>query len=604
MEIEYGVSCVKSVRSFSAVMRFFSNFVSAKDINPTIGVMLKNLNILFVFLSFCMVSLLADGAENVYALSGLSTDSLVRKGQIEVERLNHDRALVCFTIAAKRYSEGLDDEEKYQTMIANIGKWYIYFFEYYDHVNAFKSLSAAHEISKELGRSDSRIMLDYGCMYQTLSEQSGDPRLLEQALEYYTKAFKIGLDKDSSLATVNMAFTNLVQINASLDRVEPLAPLYESFIRANRKKRTVSPSYSFDSIFYGAILKMHRKDFNGAIAELDGRQMNSVISSPGMGRYDIVRLINLAKSYIGRGDGFAKAIECMLKAEAIADSVGMKDARLEVYKYIRDVYAQYGEKEKSLEYQYKYLSLKDSVLNYRSGAAISELTYLKKVAAVEKDLDKIENKRKFQAGIIWIAVAIILVSAVSILLLRRHNRRLRILNETLYRNNILLIEKEETTRKELEEAVRQKTASGGKPRSESGSSKYRNSDLTDAEKDDIYLSVMNVLLNSPEVFKPDFSSASLSELTGYTYRHISQVINERTGDNFNALVNDTRIKEACRGMQPGGRFSNLTIEAIGNSVGFRSRTSFIAAFKKFTGLTPSVYQKVAAHDESAKTAGL
>lgn len=538
-------------------------------------------------------------ADTIEALNKLPTDSLIRKGQAEVSNSNYDEALVCFTIAAKRYSPEIDNDEKFQTMVANVGKWYIYFFEYYDYVNAFKSISTAHEISKEIGRSDSRIMLNYGCMYQTLAEQSEDPKLMEQALDYYAKAFKTGLEKDSDLSTVNMAFSNLVQVSAILDRTDRLAPLWKSFTSRNKEMKTASPSFSFDSIFYGIIIKMHQKDFTGAIAELDGRQMNSIVSQKGMGRYDIVRRINLAKSYIGLTGGYSKAIDCMLKAESIADSVGMKDARLEVYKYLRDIYSQAGQKDKSLDYQHKYLSLKDSVLNYRSGAAISELTYLKKVEDVEKNLDSIEKKRKLQTSIIWVAVAIIILAAVSIFILRRHNRRLRILNETLYRNNILLIEKEETTRGKLEEAARLKA--DGETAHKSRPAKYQRSDLTEEEKEDIYMSIMNVMLNSQEIFEPEFSSVRLAELTGYTYRHISQVINEKTGDNFNALVNDSRIKEACRGMQPGGRFANLTIEAIANSVGFRSRTSFIAAFKKFTGLTPSRYQKMASEGINTKS---
>lgn len=342
----------------------------------------------------------ANGTDNVYSLNKLSTDSLVRKGQTEVDRNNPDEALVCFTIASKRYSPEINNDEKLQTMIANVGKWYIYFFEYYDHVNAFKALTTAHDISKEIGHSHSRIMLDYGCMYQTLAEQSEDPKLLEQALEYYIKAFKIGLERDDDLAAANMAFSNLVQVNAVLDRTEELSPLWEAFIINNRKKKTISPSFSFDSIFYGVIMKMHRKDFSGAITELDSKQMNEIVSQQGMGRYNIVRLINLAKSYIGLTGSYTKAIDCMRKAETIADSVGMKDARLEVYKYLRDIYSQAGQKEKYLDYQHKYLSLKDSVLNYRSGAAISELTYLRKVADVEKDLEKIEKKRKLQSSII------------------------------------------------------------------------------------------------------------------------------------------------------------------------------------------------------------
>lgn len=546
-----------------------------------------------------VVSLTAVGTDNLYTLNKLSTDSLIKRGQEEVDRGDFEEALVCFTVAAKRYSHDLDKEEKYYVMAANIGKWYVYFFEYYDHVNAFKALSDAQEISREIGHSDSRIMLNYGCMYQTLSEQSDDPKLLEKALACYAESIRIGLERDKDLSWVNMAFSNLVQVSSTLDKTTTLGPYWENFIKRNAELKTISPSFSFDSIFYGVVLKMHDGDFTGAIADLNGARMKGIASQEGMGRYDIVRLINLAKAYIGLSEGYSQAIECLRKAEITADSVGMKDARLEVYRYMRDVYTDAGQKGKALEYQHKYLALKDSILNYRSGAAISELTYLKKIENVEKDLDSIEKKRAMQTKIIWIAVALILIAAVTLWFLRRHNRRLKTLNETLYRNNLLLIRKEETTRRQLEDSVREKAVA--EESAEKKTSKYNRSDLTDEEKDEIYLSVMNVMLNSPEVFEPDFSSTRLSDLTGYTYRHISQVINERTGDNFNALVNDTRVKEACRNMQPGAKFSKLTVEAIANSVGFRSRTSFIAAFKKFTGMTPSGYMKIAAEKAREKT---
>lgn len=40
-------------------------------------------------------------------------------------------------------------------------------------------------------------------------------------------------------------------------------------------------------------------------------------------------------------------------------------------------------------------------------------------------------------------------------------------------------------------------------------------------------------------------------------------------------------------------YGNLTIEAISQGVGFKLRASFISAFKKFTGLTPSQFLKIA-----------
>ena len=41
------------------------------------------------------------------------------------------------------------------------------------------------------------------------------------------------------------------------------------------------------------------------------------------------------------------------------------------------------------------------------------------------------------------------------------------------------------------------------------------------------------------------------------------------------------------------RYGNYTIKAIAESVGYKSPTNFISAFKNITGITPSVYQKIA-----------
>ena len=41
------------------------------------------------------------------------------------------------------------------------------------------------------------------------------------------------------------------------------------------------------------------------------------------------------------------------------------------------------------------------------------------------------------------------------------------------------------------------------------------------------------------------------------------------------------------------RYGHLTVKAVGESVGYRSHATFVNMFKKTTGLTPSLYQKMA-----------
>ncbi|MBQ9453689.1 MAG: AraC family transcriptional regulator, partial [Desulfovibrio sp.] len=74
----------------------------------------------------------------------------------------------------------------------------------------------------------------------------------------------------------------------------------------------------------------------------------------------------------------------------------------------------------------------------------------------------------------------------------------------------------------------------------------------------------------------------------------SQVINEHYGTSFSNVLSGMRIREACRRMsEESSRYRHVTIEAIALSVGFKSRTAFINAFKREVGLTPSEYLKMA-----------
>ena len=65
------------------------------------------------------------------------------------------------------------------------------------------------------------------------------------------------------------------------------------------------------------------------------------------------------------------------------------------------------------------------------------------------------------------------------------------------------------------------------------------------------------------------------------------------GKNFNSLLQSYRIREACRRFPDPANYGNLSIEAVAADVGFKSRTNFNSVFKEVTGLTPSVYIKMA-----------
>lgn len=95
---------------------------------------------------------------------------------------------------------------------------------------------------------------------------------------------------------------------------------------------------------------------------------------------------------------------------------------------------------------------------------------------------------------------------------------------------------------------------------------------------------------SLEIYSQDFSLEKLAQRLGVHTRTVSRVINDVFGVNFSTLLSQYRVKKACR-MLSSNDYSNVTIQAIANDVGFKSRTNFASVFKKQTGLSPNEYQK-------------
>ena len=103
--------------------------------------------------------------------------------------------------------------------------------------------------------------------------------------------------------------------------------------------------------------------------------------------------------------------------------------------------------------------------------------------------------------------------------------------------------------------------------------------------------IIHRLTNLMEVRKPYTDSRySLNELSAQmetSRRIMSYVLNDVMGKNFYGLVNEYRLRDAIQIMENSGR--KYTIEAIAEMVGFNSKSSFYACFKKYTGMSPKEY---------------
>ena len=84
----------------------------------------------------------------------------------------------------------------------------------------------------------------------------------------------------------------------------------------------------------------------------------------------------------------------------------------------------------------------------------------------------------------------------------------------------------------------------------------------------------------------DLTIHDVSKFLETSSRKVSQCINEEFGTNFSEWVNIYRIDEVKKRLLESAS-KNLTIEAIGQESGFKSRSAMYLAFKKILGISPA-----------------
>jgi AraC-like DNA-binding protein len=97
-------------------------------------------------------------------------------------------------------------------------------------------------------------------------------------------------------------------------------------------------------------------------------------------------------------------------------------------------------------------------------------------------------------------------------------------------------------------------------------------------------------MNASECYiNPELTIMDLAEGLNQHPKLVSEAINTVGKLNFNSYINQYRIKKA-EALLKNDKTMNLSVEGIGIEVGFKSKSAFYSAFKKFTGTTPTSFK--------------
>ncbi|MBX7218584.1 MAG: helix-turn-helix domain-containing protein [Blastocatellia bacterium] len=122
--------------------------------------------------------------------------------------------------------------------------------------------------------------------------------------------------------------------------------------------------------------------------------------------------------------------------------------------------------------------------------------------------------------------------------------------------------------------------------------KYLTSSLTPDRGERLAEQLQKLVVTQKPYLQPELTLRDVAASLSATPQQVSQLINERFDQNFSDWVNRHRVEEAKRRLADP-RHKHLSILAIAEDSGFNSKSTFNAAFKKHTGVTPSQFRESA-----------
>lgn len=131
-------------------------------------------------------------------------------------------------------------------------------------------------------------------------------------------------------------------------------------------------------------------------------------------------------------------------------------------------------------------------------------------------------------------------------------------------------------------------AIGGLPKIQHSNGKYKTSPLDKEQIQKHQKRLQEILQKKQPYLRPELKIVDLAHLLDIPSHQLSQILSEGLQTNFSDLINKYRIEEVKRRLVHPD-FEHYSILAIALDCGFNNKATFNRVFKKFTGMTPTVF---------------
>lgn len=510
----------------------------------------------------------------------LPTATLMQMGSIFMNhKVMPDSGMLCYTIVSNRYAPDMTDEDIRHCIHAtcNIGRIYTEF--YHDYSKAYDYLLNAQEMAEQYQQNDYKaiIQMSLGVLFIKLDPLQPDKHYYKKALDYHKQAFwQAANSKFYDILPV--IFINLNYHSMWHQEYSAIDKEIEAYYKFS------IPDSVFKFSFAQSIGKGVDAMRQGKPEEALEVFKNSTIddSNPSnTAELKIMRnnCIYYALEHLGRYD---EALKTLIKNKDFTQ----KEAPYyihECYKLLADFYNKQKNQPLAEKYELLYYRAINNLNTTTLSGSIDNVYFLREIDKMNEEQKALTLKQKHDRQMLWVVSAFLLLALVLLTLLAINRSRIKQKNRVLYENNVALLAADEQRRRLAEQEE--------KARAEAEAAKYGAIRMDEQSTEELWQNIIHVMEYSQEIFDENFSVARLAELIGAKPNYVSQAINQQPDWTFPTLLAHYRIREACRRMNDTARYGNYTVEGLGQSVGFTSRSYFVKLFKKHTGLTPSDYMK-------------
>jgi AraC-like DNA-binding protein len=259
-----------------------------------------------------------------------------------------------------------------------------------------------------------------------------------------------------------------------------------------------------------------------------------------------------------------QARKTLSKALSLLRQSGIKNYQLEALDNLLKSYVPASLLPEYKRYMEEFRSIRSDIFSQEVASNLSKAKVEFDVAILEKNLEleqtKTELHQKLIQGLLIILTLITLAAIIIYLLWQKQRRQ----NRALFQLNQNLTEK------------------------------WKISNLQAYQKHSHLFQDVHETMEREQLYaNPDLTIEMLAKAIGSNQRYVSECINTHHGSNFFQFVNTYRIEHAKHLLlhQP-----ELTMDAIAESSGFSSRSTFYRAFKKMTGMSPGSYAEQGKQD--------